>query len=60
MGSAWPDPWTPLARQQQKEEAPPEEAQVHRSIFVPGELHLGPRGECHHCGPYCKEGDAHQ
>ncbi|KKN01838.1 hypothetical protein LCGC14_1123740 [marine sediment metagenome] len=59
MGSAWSDPWTPLAKEQQKEEAPPGEAQVHRSRFVPGELHTGPRGRCRHCRPYCKEGDAH-
>ncbi len=58
--AAWSDPWTPLAMEQQKEAAPPVEDLVHRSLFVPGELHLGPLGECRHCRPYCKEGDAHQ
>ena len=29
----------------------------HRSLFVPGELHLGPVGKCPKCAPYTREGD---
>ena len=64
--TAWSDPWTPLARELQRGADMASgtdtavEAAAHRSLFVPGELHLGPLGECRHCGPYCKEGDAHQ
>lgn len=30
---------------------------THRSMFVPGELHLGPVGKCWKCGPYIKDDD---
>ncbi len=37
--------------------APAFRATTHRARYVPGEIHLGPRGGCRHCGPHDKEGD---
>ncbi len=57
MGTAWPDPWTPLAKELQtgadmaSGEDTAVEAQVHRSLFVPGERHMGTVDDCRHCRP---------
>ncbi len=53
--------WAPLAKELQtgadmaSAEDTAVEAEAHRSIFVPGELHLGTVDDCRHCRPFINE-----
>ena len=56
FGTCWPTVKTVMAARPVPR--PDDKVETHRSIHVPGEIHMGPIGECRRCGPYCEEGDA--